>query len=203
MSCATIATDITVMFTGVGGQGILLAGDVLATIALDADLDVKKSEIRGLSRRFGSVWCQVRFGEEVHSPVRGEGAVDFLVALEMQEGLRRLPYLHEEGVALINRLWIDSNGAALSQPPVEFDELQFPACVWLDGTEITHCAEHTRSLNFFMLGALSGILPFDKAAWMSAIESVVKPKFLSANGEMFAAGRTEFAQSQQPPRKPK
>ncbi len=94
----TITSDISVMFTGVGGQGILLAGDVLAEVAMQADLDVKKSEIRGLSRRFGSVWCQVRLGEEVHSPVRGEGAIDFLVSPE-QEGLRAKAryYLHEGG----------------------------------------------------------------------------------------------------------
>ncbi|QDU46974.1 indolepyruvate oxidoreductase subunit beta [Symmachiella dynata] len=203
MRSATLTSQSSVMFTGVGGQGILLAGDVLAAVALQAGLDVKKSEIRGLSRRFGSVWCQVRMAEEVHSPVCGEGAIDFLVSLEMQEGLRRLPYLNNNGTALINRLWIDSNGTSRSEPPPEFDELKYSNCLWLDGTETTHNAEQTRSLNFYMLGALSGILPFDESTWKAAIESVVQPRFLPANLEMFAAGSDAVLMHPATPRKPK
>ncbi len=203
MSSPTIATDFSAMLTGVGGQGILLAGDVLAAVALAADLDVKKSEIRGLSRRFGSVWCQVRIGEEVHSPVRGEGALDFIVALEMQEGLRRLPYLRDDGTALINRLWIDGHGTALSEPPADFDEFAYPACIWLEGTSITRTADEPRSLNFFMLGALSALLPFEDSYWHTAIESTVQPKFLQANGEMFAAGRSQLLKRNGTPRKPR
>jgi len=203
MSCQTTITDVSVLFTGVGGQGILLAGDVLAAVAFEADLDVKKSEIRGLSRRFGSVWCQVRLGEEVHSPVRGLGAVDHLVALEMQEGLRRLPYLKPEGTALINKLWIDSNGTSLSKPPQHFDASQYPRCCWLPGTEISSREDQRRSLNFFMLGALAALLPFEDETWMTAIESVVQPRFLPANRQMFQAGAQAYLDQRQRPRKPK
>ena len=203
MSRSTITTETSVMFTGVGGQGILLAGDVLAAVAIEAGLDVKKSEIRGLSRRFGSLWCQVRLGEEVHSPVRGEGAIDFLVSLEMQEGLRRRPYLKPGGTALINRLWIDSNGTARSAPPADFDETKYAGCLWLDGTETTRRADRMRCLNFFMLGALAALLPFEEATWTAAIESVVQPRFLPANLEMFSAGSDAVLLQNAPPRKTK
>lgn len=203
MSIATVTTDCSVMITGVGGQGILLAGDVLATVALEADLDVKKSEIRGLSRRFGSVWCQVHFGTKVHSPVHGLGAIDLLVSLEIQEGLRRLPYLKQGEVALINRLWIDGKGTAQSAPPAGFDELKYSGCTFLDGSTFTKQTAQTQSLNFFMLGAMSRLLPFDDSAWLNAIETVVKPRFLVANQEMFAAGSQAMLGTQSLPRRPR
>lgn len=203
MSQTLSVIDCSIMVTGAGGQGILLAGDVLAEVALQAGLDVKKSEIRGLSRRFGSVWCQVRCAEKVHSPVRGRGAIDYLVSLEIQEGLRRLTDLKPGGTALVNRFWIDSHGSARSAPPKEFDESAYPACTWLDGSEVARRAEQTRSLNFFMLGALSVLLPFDERAWMTAIESVVQPRFIESNQEMFTAGTTEILKLRPTPRKPK
>src|SRR5689334_23819810 len=99
---APVQFPVTTLIAGVGGQGVVLAGDTLAEAALLAGLNVKKSEIHGLSRRFGSVSCQVRIGRELHSPLRGHGSVDLLLALEGFDGLRHLPFLRDEGSALIN-----------------------------------------------------------------------------------------------------
>jgi len=77
-----------VLMVGVGGQGIVLASDVLAEAAALAGRDVKKSEIHGMSRRGGPVFGHVRFGERVFSPVIDEGQADVIVAMEPMELLR-------------------------------------------------------------------------------------------------------------------
>lgn len=179
---------VTALIVGMGGQGVVLAGDVLAEAAMLSGLNVKKSEIHGLSRRFGSVSCQVRFGRELHSPLRGHGAVNVLLAMEGYEGIKHLPFLRSDGVGLFNRLW--SKPGALTPA-----EVTAPASVrdqrinWAEGTVLTHQAECPRSLNFFMLGVLSTRLAIDAGAWHEALETSLTAASREVNTEMFAAGR--------------
>ena len=79
------------MLAGVGGQGTILAGDVLAKVAVAAGYDVKLSEVHGMAQRGGSVDTVVRFGERVHSPITDPGGADQLVAFELIEAARALP----------------------------------------------------------------------------------------------------------------
>lgn len=179
---------VTALIAGMGGQGVVLAGDTLAEAAMLSGLNVKKSEIHGLSRRFGSVSCQVRIGDVLHSPLRGHGAVNVLLAMEGYEGLKHLPFLRPDGIALFNRLW--SKPGALTPA-----EVTAPACVrderieWTEGTALTHQAECPRSLNFFMLGVLSTRLAIDAGAWHEALENILSVKSREVNTEMFTAGR--------------
>src|SRR5262249_7752693 len=148
----------------------------------------KKSEIHGLSRRFGSVSCQVRIGRELHSPLRGHGGVNVLLAFEGYEGFKHLPFLRPDGIALFNRLW--SKPGALTpaegSAPASRDD---PRIEWSEGTALTHQAECPRSLNFFMLGVLSAHLTMPSTSWHAALESVLSPAAREGNIEMFLAGR--------------
>lgn len=178
---------LTVQFAGLGGQGVVLAGDLLAEAALLADLNVKKSEIHGLSRRFGSVSCQVRIGRELHSPLRGHGGVDILLALEGYEGLKHLPFLNEGGRGLFNRMWRKPGAVVVAEeiaPPVDDD----PRVSWFEGTKLTRQLESTRSLNYFMLGVLSTRLWIPDESWDEAITSLTR-KGLEMNLEMFRTGQ--------------
>lgn len=188
MEVAATNYPLTILIAGMGGQGVVLAGDTLAEAALLAGLNVKKSEIHGLSRRFGSVSCQVRIGRELHSPLKGHGGVSTILSLEGYEGLKHLPFLQADGVALLNRLW--------SKPGAKTPaEAAAPACAqdkrieWFEGTMLTHQAECVRSLNFFMLGVLSTRLTIDAGAWHEALENLLSKKSLDVNLEMFSAGR--------------
>lgn len=188
---------VTALIAGLGGQGVVLAGDTLAQAALLANLDVKKSEIHGLSRRFGSVSCQVRIGHELHSPLRGHGGVNVLLALEGYEGLKHLPFLKQNGIALINCLWRKPRTAGVVEdgPPAS---AQDPRIEWFEGSELTHQAGCPRSLNFFMMGVLSARLTIREGAWYDALASVVGKASLSVNREMFAAGRRLATAGSQP-----
>ena len=95
-------TVTTVMLCGVGGQGTILAADLLAKVAAAAGLDVKLSEVHGMAQRGGSVDTVVRFGEEVFSPVTDPGMVDHLVAFEIIEAARRIHYVSPGGRLLVN-----------------------------------------------------------------------------------------------------
>jgi indolepyruvate ferredoxin oxidoreductase beta subunit len=174
----------TILLSGVGGQGVILAGDVLADAAFRSGLDVKKSEVHGLSRRFGSVVCQVRFGTP--SPLCGHRGADVLLALEVREGLRQLPYLHGTGAALVNRLRI---GPSVEQLTVE------PRVSWVDGSARVRALGHPAGVNLFMLGVLAGWLPMIDEAWRDAIRGLFPPRFVSTNLALFAAGQRYNAET--------
>ena len=91
-----------VFIAGVGGQGILLASEILSEMALARGLDVKKSEVHGMAQRGGSVVSHVRFGEKVYSPVIAEGEADVLVSFEKMEAVRWVHYVSPAGTVVVN-----------------------------------------------------------------------------------------------------
>jgi indolepyruvate ferredoxin oxidoreductase beta subunit len=194
--------SLTMLIAGLGGQGVVLAGGVLAQAALLSGHDVRQSEMHGLSQRFGSVSCQVRIGTEIYSPHRGHGAVDLLVALEGYEAFQQLPFLQSQGTALVNRLWrkpIAARPAAATATA----ELSDPRVEWYAGTDVTQDAGCPRSLNFFMLGVLSTRLKIKEVHWREAIETSTSKGGRDVNHEMFAAGRrTAMQQARRRPFRP-
>lgn len=198
------ADAITILFAGVGGQGIVMAGDVVAEAAFQAGMEVKKSEIHGLSRRFGSVSCQVRIGKDALSPFRGRGGVDVILATEAHEALRYLPHLKTGGTALINRLWIASGAGrpevdriAARAAKESTGEAQAQAdrnslrIVWLAGSDVVHEHDCPKCLNLYMVGALAEMLPVPHQHWRPALRRMVPENHVEINLRMFLAGREE------------
>ena len=171
-----------VLLSGVGGQGILTAGRLLASAALHRGLDVKMSEVHGMSQRGGNVDTHVRIGPEVPSSLIPKGGADFLVSFEKLEALRYLDYLKPDGVAFVNRLEISPLTLALKQPNYVDDvdrilEEKAPHLVWVDGTEMARELGDVRTVNVILLGALATRLPFlEEADW----EAAVKERFAKA-----------------------
>ena len=91
-----------IIIVGVGGQGILLASRVLGRLAMDAGLDIKVSEVHGMSQRGGDVITHVRVGEKVLSPLVTEGEADAILSFELMEAARALPFLREGGRIVVN-----------------------------------------------------------------------------------------------------
>ncbi len=175
--------DITnVLLSGVGGQGILTAGRLVALAGLHRGLDVKMSEVHGMSQRGGNVDTHVRLGEAVPSPMIPKGGAHFLVSFEKLEALRYLDFLRPDGVAFVNRLEISPLTVALKQPNYvdgidKILEDKTPNLVWVDGTEMARKLGDVRMVNVIMLGALATRLPFlEEADW----EAAVKERFKKA-----------------------
>ena len=187
----------TVVLAGVGGQGTILAGDVLAKVAVAEGHDVKLSEVHGMAQRGGSVDTVVRFGDEVLSPVVDRGVADHLIAFELTEGARALPYLRPGGTLIVNR-------RVVAPLPVMIGDLPYPegleaaliaeSAVMLDAEARACEAGSPRSANVVLLGAASYALPFSAETWAGVIEQRVPPKTVEANLRAFALGRDACAE---------
>ncbi len=186
-------SDVTsVLLVGVGGQGTILAGDVLAKVAAASGMDVKLSEVHGMSQRGGSVDTMVRFGPKVHSPVVSAGTVDHLVAFEVIEAARWLPYLKPGGRLLVDRRTIAPlpvlTGALPRTVGLE-SALIAEDAVFVEAEPLACQAGSPRSANVVLLGALSVGLPFDAGTWRDVIAARVPPKTVESNLAAFELGR--------------
>ena len=158
--------NTNVVLAGLGGQGVLTAADILAEAAFLAGLDVKQSEIHGMSQRGGSVISEVRFGRKVFSPMVPSGQADFLVVLEASQMDINRPVLRKNGLLIM---------PAHIAPKILL---------------------HHRSLNIALLGALSRHLPeIAETAWIQALRAHLKPRNQEVNLQVFALARkTEDAE---------
>jgi indolepyruvate ferredoxin oxidoreductase beta subunit len=184
------------MITGVGGQGTILSSDILAAVGLAAGYDVKKSDILGLAIRGGAVLGHIRWGEQVHSPIVPEGRVDYLVAFEILEGLRRLDQVRPKGTVLINQQQIHpvsvSSGLA-AYPDKETADKAFRETVErvyrIPGLDIAQELGNARVLNVVLLGALSATLPVEPEIWENVLRERVPTKYEELNIQAFRNGR--------------
>ncbi len=190
---------LNILIAGVGGQGVVLASDIMGEAALEAGLQVKKTDTLGMAQRGGSVITHLRIGEKVASPLVSEGEADILLAFEKLEAARWSGYLRDGAIAIVNDMSI---------PPlsVSFDNEAYP-----EDDEIIHILGHRvaevmliegsrraaeignpKVLNIFMLGALSILMPFNPELWERVIAHRLPPKILDINLSAFELGRREM-----------
>ena len=182
----------TVLLCGVGGQGTILAADLLAHAALEAGTSVKVSEIHGMAQRGGAVTTVVRFGDEVSSMVCDPGTADCVVSFETTEALRNLSFLAEDGYLLVADEAIKplpvATGRA-SMPAHARETLADLGATLIPAGELAREAGSAKSVNVVLLGALSTRLPFAPEAWERVVADRVPPKTVEANLAAFRAGR--------------
>jgi indolepyruvate ferredoxin oxidoreductase beta subunit len=184
----------SVLFAGVGGQGIILASKILAKCAFNSGFMVKESELHGMAQRGGSVVSHVRFGDQVHSPLIPSGQSDYLVSMEELEGLRYTYYLKPESVVIYNVKQIipptinpeitpypEDAKSAFENMGFHVDEVNAP--------EIAREAGNPKTENIVLLGALSNYLPFSLAEWENTVAESVPAKFRDINLLAFHKGR--------------
>ena len=180
----------TVLLCGVGGQGTILAADLLAHAALEAGTSVKVSEIHGMAQR--GVTTVVRFGDEVSSMVCDPGTADCVVSFETTEALRNLSFLAEDGYLLVADEAIKplpvATGRA-SMPALARETLADRGATLIPAGELAREAGSAKSVNVVLLGALSTRLPFAVGAWERVLADRVPPKTVEANLAAFRAGR--------------
>lgn len=183
-----------ILLAGVGGQGILLASEVMSEVCLMAGLDVKKNEIHGMSQRGGSVVSHVRYGEKVYSSIIPEGEVDILFSFELLETCRYLPLLRKDGRVVVNNWKIAPPSVALGKEAypdqlIESIQQQFPSTTVVEGLTLALETGNAKTVNAVLLGALSNILHFDHEMWLTALKRMVPEKLLDINLKAFSLGR--------------
>lgn len=189
-----------VLMVGVGGQGVILASDILAEVGMLSGCDVKKSDSIGMAQRGGSVVSNVRLGEKVFSPLIGTGEVDFLIGFEELEAARWAPYLKRDGVAIVADVVLTPLTVSKATPYPEWERVknilgEYSGNIYLvPAAEIGAEIGNARALNTVLLGFLSRFLDIKRDTWQANIKEKLPPRFVESSMRAFDRG-AETAQN--------
>lgn len=181
-----------IMIVGVGGQGTLLASRILGNTVINEGYDVKVSEVHGMSQRGGSVVTYVKYGDKVYSPIIDLGEADIILAFEMLEAYRALPYLKKGGRIIVNNQSMDPMPVitgAMEYPENIRGKLESKVdVVTVDALKYANEAGNIKAVNVVLIGVMakSTDIPYDK--WVETIKTTVPPKFLDVNLKAFELG---------------
>ncbi len=186
--------DGSILFCGVGGQGILLASEITSYALVAAGYDIKKSEVHGMAQRGGSVEAHLRYGEKVYSPLIEPGGADIVVAFEQLEALRYMPYMNKNTNVVVNTQKILPPSVATgleSYPEGILDRLRENGLEIhaIDAFLVAGEVGEPRTANMVLVGALSSFLPLDKNIFTAIIQDRVKKGFVEVNLKAFDRGR--------------
>ena len=182
-----------ILFCGVGGQGILLASEVTAYSLLAVGMEVRKSEVHGMAQRGGSVTAQLRYGDRVYSPLISPGEADIVVAFELMEAVRYLPFMHADTKVIVNT-------HKIYPPAVATGKMDYPENVLaeltsrdiqvkeLDAFKIASKVGEVRAVNIVMVGVLSTYLPIEEQVFMDVLNERIPERFRAVNIKAFQEG---------------
>ena len=183
----------SILLVGVGGQGTILAGKILSQALLGGDYDVKMSEIHGMSQRGGSVSTHVRFGGKIESPVIEKGGADILVAFELMEALRWLPYLSKSGSIIVNNFQINPTPVLIGKaeyPKGLINKLEEAATtVSFNAFDEAKALGDPRAMNIVLLGTLVRKMGLGGLPWGAVIAQEVRQNFVELNLRAFERGQ--------------
>ena len=181
---------------GVGGQGTVLASDILGDVAIASGMDIKKTDTLGMAQRGGSVVSHVRIADKVYSPLIKEGDVDLLLAFEKLEAIRWGAFLKQNGFALVNDYAIPPQSVKLGIYKYPEDEeiknslkQRTNKFLFIDGSRKAIELGDIRILNVFILGCISSLLPFDLKTWKDCIINRLPKKIHEINLQALDMGR--------------
>lgn len=187
--------NINFLVVGVGGQGTVLTGDILAEVGMAAGYDSKKSDVLGLAIRSGSVVSHIRWGEKVNAPMSLKGTVDYLLAFEPLEAIRVVEYLNQDSTAIVNEY---------RNPPVAVTtgKVKYPSfnkikktlsgtakkVYYFNATQLAKSLGNIKVVNIILLGALSSFCEVSPLIWKDVIKKYVPDKYQEINLLAFQKG---------------
>ena len=186
-----MSTAKTILLCGVGGQGTILAADLLARAALAAGYQVKVSEIHGMAQRGGAVTTVVRYGDTVNTMVADIGETDCIVSFETTEALRNIAFLKQGGYLLVADETIKPLPVACGRASMPKDargKLEQAGAVLIPAHDLAVQAGNAKCENVAILGALESQLGFGAELWNEVIAGRVPPKTVEANCKAFELG---------------
>jgi indolepyruvate ferredoxin oxidoreductase, beta subunit len=185
-----------VFLSGVGGQGTILASNILGQVLLNAGYDVKKAEVHGMAQRGGDVTTHFRFGTKVFSPLIKQGEVDYLISFELLEALRYINWVQPNGKVILNNCSILPPTVSTGKMEYPKDVVQtfrsrFKENVWMvDGNQIARRLGNIQVANVVLMGALSNLFPeLQPQQWIEAIKELLPAKLHAINEKAFQEGR--------------
>lgn len=183
----------SIIISGVGGQGVLTASDLLSDVFMKAGYRVKKSEVHGMSQRGGDVISTIKYGKEVFSPLPTFRDTDYILSFELLEALRNINYLAESGTIIVNDfVWEPLPVAAGFEeyPRDTLENLQKHAreVVIIPASDISRKLGNIRATNLVLLGVLASKMDLKKATWEEIIRKRIPPRFIDLNIKAFNRG---------------
>ena len=186
-----------VLIAGVGGQGAVLASELLALAAIAAGYDTKQGEFHGVAQRGGSVFSHVRFGDRVYSPMARRGEVDYMVALEKLEALRYAHFVKPGGTIIANDHKVEPIRTADRRPypddAIDFLRTKGFNVIALHATEMAVELGNHRAANVVLLGRLAEFLDISDEIWDRVLRERIPARFLDLNQRAFAVARERVA----------
>ncbi len=190
---------LNIVFSGIGGQGIVVASDIFCEAALFDGLDVTKAEVHGMAQRGGSIVAHVRVGNKVQAPLIETGKADIILGFEMLEAARVLPMLKKTGTVILNTKYIPPSTSASNSAVFNHEKLltiirsKVKKVYEIDGISIANKLGNILTLNTILLGALSAIPenPVKKESLERAIACRLKEKYIQLNLKAFNIGREQ------------
>lgn len=185
----------SILIVGVGGQGVLLASEIISEAAMQYGYDVKKSEVHGMSQRGGIVSSHIKMADKVYAPTIRHGQADILISFEKAEGLRALDWMKKDGVAIVSQTELvpaivtSTKGLEYPENPVEKMREKADKIISADADKIAAELGNPRLVNTILLGILSNYMPFPNELWLDVIRSRVKERFVEINIQAFNRGR--------------
>jgi len=188
---------LDLIFTGVGGQGIVVLSDIFCQAAMLDGFDVTKAEIHGMAQRGGSIVAYARISNKIETPLIETGKADAIVGFEILETTRTLPMLKPNGTVIVNTKHIPPNNFSKNNKPKTPQELiniiktKTPIVHEIDGTEIAKQVDNNKVVNIVLLGALSALpnMPIKQESFKKVMTNKLKEKHLQANLQSFELGR--------------
>jgi len=183
----------SILFAGVGGQGIIRASDILCEVMMEAGFDVKKSEVHGMAQRGGCVTSHVRYGRKVYSPLAEPGTIETLVSFEKMEALRYLEYLSPNASIILNTEQIyppavNTGDASYPDDIINFLKNHYPKVTAVDALLLAQKAGNLKTANVVLLGALSSMMEIPHSLWESVLRKSFPQKLVKLNLEAFQMG---------------
>jgi indolepyruvate ferredoxin oxidoreductase, beta subunit len=183
----------SILFAGVGGQGILRASDIICEVIMEAGLDVKKSEVHGMAQRGGCVTSHVRYGKKVYSPLAEPGSIQTLISFEKMEALRYLKFLRKDAAIIVNTEEIYPPAVNMGDAPYPEDAISFlkkhyGKVISFNAAELAQKTGNIKTANVVLLGALSNLMNIDKSLWQNVIRKSFPEKLVKMNLDAFQMG---------------
>ena len=188
------------LITGVGGQGAILASDIIGKAAVETGLPVRAAETHGMAQRGGSVVNHIRIGGDYGSMIPKKGA-DLMLALEPMEAIRYLDFLKDGGIIIVNTqpvvpVTVTSGLAKYPEVSDILDALSEKYIVKaFNANELAYEAGNRLAMNVVMVGAVSGYLPIPKEILLESVKALVPQKTIEVNLRAFEMGRQKVEES--------
>ena len=183
---------MNIMIVGVGGQGTLLASRILGNTVIAEGYDVKVSEVHGMSQRGGSVVTYVKFADKVYSPIIDRGEADIILAFEMLEAYRAMPYLKKGGKMLVNTQKMDPmpviTGAMKYPEDIDKKLSEKVDLVTVDALSLAKEAGNLKAVNVVLIGLMARNMDIPYEKWVNIIKTTTPEKFLDSNLKAFELG---------------